>query len=62
MSTFLPTPPDWPLVLTGRAETLAADPSDLDRAVAAGEAQRVAEAAFRSALDASLGYHEKAAR
>jgi len=36
MSTFLPTPRDWPLILTGRAETLAADPSDLDRAVAAG--------------------------
>jgi NADH:ubiquinone oxidoreductase subunit F (NADH-binding) len=36
MSTFLATPPAWPLVLTGRAGTLAADPSDLDRAVAAG--------------------------
>ena len=36
MSTFLDTPRDWPLVLTGRAGGLAADPSDLDRAVAAG--------------------------
>jgi len=36
MSTFLATPRDWPLVLTGRAEALAADPFDLDRAVAAG--------------------------
>ena len=36
MSTFLETPRDWPLVLTGRGGTLAADPADLDRAVAAG--------------------------
>ena len=36
MSTFLATPSDWPLVLTGRAGALAADPTDLDKAVAAG--------------------------
>ncbi|MDP2349869.1 MAG: hypothetical protein Q8M74_01780, partial [Chloroflexota bacterium] len=36
MSTFLPTPRDWPLVLTGRAAAIAADPADLDGAVAAG--------------------------
>jgi NADH:ubiquinone oxidoreductase subunit F (NADH-binding) len=36
MGTFLETPRDWPLVITGRAGALAADPSDLDRAVAAG--------------------------
>jgi NADH:ubiquinone oxidoreductase subunit F (NADH-binding) len=36
MSAFLATPRDWPLILTGRAGALAADPADLDRAVAAG--------------------------
>lgn len=39
MSTFLTTPQDWPLVLTGRAGLLAAGsagPADLDAAVAAG--------------------------
>ena len=36
MSTFLTTPHDWPLVLTGRAAAIAADPADLDAAVAAG--------------------------
>jgi len=36
MSTFLATPSDWPLVLTGRAGAIAADPTDLDKAVAAG--------------------------
>jgi NADH:ubiquinone oxidoreductase subunit F (NADH-binding) len=36
MSTFLETPRDWPLVLTGRAGALASNPSDLDAAVAAG--------------------------
>ncbi|HEY5435771.1 MAG TPA: NADH-ubiquinone oxidoreductase-F iron-sulfur binding region domain-containing protein [Candidatus Limnocylindrales bacterium] len=36
MSIFLETPRDWPLVLTGRAGALAADPFDLDAAVAAG--------------------------
>ena len=36
MGTFLATPRDWPLVLTGRAGAVAADPADLDRAVAAG--------------------------
>ena len=36
MSAFLAIPRDWPLVLTGRADAIAADPADLDRAVAAG--------------------------
>ena len=36
MSDFLQTPADWPLVLTGRAAVLAADPFSLDAAVAAG--------------------------
>jgi len=36
MSAFLATPEGWPLVLTGRVDALAADPADLDRAVAAG--------------------------
>jgi NADH:ubiquinone oxidoreductase subunit F (NADH-binding) len=43
MSTFLTTPKAWPAVLTGRAATLARDPSDLDAAVRAGafEALRI---------------------
>ncbi|MHB8892602.1 MAG: NADH-ubiquinone oxidoreductase-F iron-sulfur binding region domain-containing protein [Candidatus Limnocylindrales bacterium] len=36
MSAFLAIPRDWPLVLTGRADAIAANPADLDRAVAAG--------------------------
>ena len=36
MSTFLTVPHDWPLVLTGRSAVIAADPTDLDKAVAAG--------------------------
>jgi NADH:ubiquinone oxidoreductase subunit F (NADH-binding) len=36
MATFLATPGDWPLVLTGRVAALAADPGNLDAAVAAG--------------------------
>jgi NADH-quinone oxidoreductase subunit F len=36
VSRFLKTPAAWPRVLTGRADTLAADPADLDAAVAAG--------------------------
>ena len=36
MSRFLKTPAAWPRVLTGRADALAADPGNLDAAVAAG--------------------------
>ena len=36
MSAFLATPAAWPKILTGRADTLGADPGDLDKAVAAG--------------------------
>ena len=36
MAPFLTTPPDWPRILTGRADAISADPSDLDAAVAAG--------------------------
>jgi NADH:ubiquinone oxidoreductase subunit F (NADH-binding) len=36
MTTFLPTPRDWPQVLLGRREAIAADPFDLDAAVRAG--------------------------
>jgi NADH:ubiquinone oxidoreductase subunit F (NADH-binding) len=44
MGTFLATPRDWPRVLTGRVEALAANPADLDAAVRAGafEALRIA--------------------
>jgi NADH-quinone oxidoreductase subunit F len=44
MTTFLHTPPDWPRVLTGRVDAIAADPADLDAAVRAGafEGLRVA--------------------
>jgi NADH:ubiquinone oxidoreductase subunit F (NADH-binding) len=36
MTTFLATPRDWPQVLLGRREAIAADPFDLDAAVRAG--------------------------
>ncbi len=36
MAAFLTTPRGWPAVLTGRADALAKDPSDLDAAVHAG--------------------------
>jgi NADH:ubiquinone oxidoreductase subunit F (NADH-binding) len=36
MTTFLATPKDWPQVLLGRREAIAADPFDLDAAVRAG--------------------------
>lgn len=36
MSAFLAVPAAWPRILTGRAGALAADPADLDAAVAAG--------------------------
>ena len=36
MTTFLATPRQWPRVLTGRVDALAANPADLDAAVAAG--------------------------
>jgi NADH:ubiquinone oxidoreductase subunit F (NADH-binding) len=36
MSTFLATPRDWPRVVTGRVDAIAADPADLDAAVRAG--------------------------
>jgi len=36
MSTFLATPAGWPAILTGRVETIKADPADLDAAVRAG--------------------------
>jgi NADH:ubiquinone oxidoreductase subunit F (NADH-binding) len=36
MATFLATPREWPRVLTGRVDALAANPADLDAAVRAG--------------------------
>jgi NADH:ubiquinone oxidoreductase subunit F (NADH-binding) len=36
MAAFLPTPAGWPRILTGRAEALASDPTDLDVAVREG--------------------------
>ncbi len=36
MTTFLATPRDWPQVLLGRREAIAADPFDLDAGVRAG--------------------------
>ena len=34
--SFVVTPPAWPTVLTGRADTIAANPFDLDAAVRTG--------------------------
>ena len=36
MGTFLPTPRDWPAILLGRTDAIAADPADLDAAVRNG--------------------------
>ena len=36
MGTFLKTPKEWPVVMTGRAAALAPDPADLDSAVREG--------------------------